>query len=169
MEQRSHRDAAARRWRCADPGWGYEHERQSRIATAAAQTQRSRSAERLNLNAATSLGCDLRGERRSCRNAALLEQECQDRSMDDILAAMARNQPLPAETTASRSASAVVAAGPGSSGISETEPAAGFVKLAMRNMVRKGRQSLFHFGLTALGLTGFLLLIAWLGRPHLPQ
>ena len=45
---------------------------------------------------------------------------------------------------------------------------AGFIKLAMRNMVRKGRQSLFHFGLTALGLTGFLVLIAWLGRPQLP-
>ena len=43
-----------------------------------------------------------------------------------------------------------------------------FVKLAMRNMVRKGRQSLFHFGLTAFGLTGFLVLIAWLGRPQLP-
>ncbi len=89
--------------------------------------------------------------------------------MDDLSAAMARDQPLPAATTASSAASAAVAAGPGSSGISETEPAAGFVKLAMRNMVRKGRQSLFHFGLTALGLTGFLLLIAWLGRPHLPQ
>jgi hypothetical protein len=44
-----------------------------------------------------------------------------------------------------------------------------FVKLAMRNMVRKGRQSLLHFGLTALGLSGFLLLIAWLGRPSLPR
>jgi hypothetical protein len=43
-----------------------------------------------------------------------------------------------------------------------------FVKLAMRNMVRKWRQSLVHFGLTALGLSGFLLLIAWLGRPQLP-
>lgn len=43
-----------------------------------------------------------------------------------------------------------------------------FVKLAMRNMVRKGRQSLMHFGLTALGLSGFLVLIAWLGRPQLP-
>jgi hypothetical protein len=43
-----------------------------------------------------------------------------------------------------------------------------FVKLAMRNMVRKGGQSLLHFGLTALGLTGFLVLIAWLGRPTLP-
>ena len=44
-----------------------------------------------------------------------------------------------------------------------------FIKLAMRNMVRKGRQSLVHFGLTALGLTGFLVLLAWLGRPQLPQ
>jgi len=45
---------------------------------------------------------------------------------------------------------------------------AGLVKLEMRNMVRKGRQSLLHFGLTALGLSGFLVLIAWLGRPQLP-
>ena len=51
----------------------------------------------------------------------------------------------------------------------EAEQRAGFVKLAMRNMVRKGRQSLFHFGLTAAGLTAFLVLIAWLGRPQLPQ
>jgi hypothetical protein len=47
--------------------------------------------------------------------------------------------------------------------------APGFVKLAMRNMVRKGRQSLVHFALTAAGLTAFLLLVAWLGRPTLPQ
>jgi hypothetical protein len=50
----------------------------------------------------------------------------------------------------------------------QPEPQPGFVKLAMRNMVRKGRQSLFHFGLTAVGLLGFLTLIAWLGRPQLP-
>jgi hypothetical protein len=43
-----------------------------------------------------------------------------------------------------------------------------FVKLAMRNMVRKGRQSLVHFGLTTVGLLAFLVLIAWLGRPQLP-
>ena len=49
------------------------------------------------------------------------------------------------------------------------EADAGFIKLAMRNMVRKGRQSLFHFGLTAVGLVAFLLLIAWLGRPAMPQ
>ena len=49
-----------------------------------------------------------------------------------------------------------------------TEENPSFVKLAMRNMVRKGRQSLFHFGLTAVGLLGFITLIAWLGRPQLP-
>ncbi|MBW0174349.1 MAG: DUF3285 domain-containing protein [Vulcanococcus sp.] len=43
-----------------------------------------------------------------------------------------------------------------------------FTKLAMRNMVRKGRQSLLHFGLTAVGLLGFLVLIASLGRPQIP-
>lgn len=54
-----------------------------------------------------------------------------------------------------------------------TEPASSqenpsFIKLAMRNMVRKGRQSLLHFGLTAVGLLGFLVLIASLGRPQIP-
>ena len=43
-----------------------------------------------------------------------------------------------------------------------------FVKLAMRNMVRKGRQSLLHFGLTAAGLSAALLLLAWFARPTLP-
>ena len=43
-----------------------------------------------------------------------------------------------------------------------------FVKLAMRNMVRKGKLSLFHFGLTALGFIGFIVLVAWLGKPQLP-
>ena len=51
----------------------------------------------------------------------------------------------------------------------ETSSPPSFTKQAMRNMVRKGRQSLLHFGLTAVGLTGFLVLIAWLGRPSLPQ
>ena len=49
---------------------------------------------------------------------------------------------------------------------SESSPS--FIKLAMRNMVRKGRQSLLHFALTAVGLIVFLVLIAWLGRPQLP-
>ncbi len=63
------------------------------------------------------------------------------------------------------------AGGDGSSGSSSAASGApaSFIKLAMRNMVRKGSQSLLHFGLTALGLSGFLVLIAWLGRPNLPQ
>ena len=51
----------------------------------------------------------------------------------------------------------------------EPSPPPTFVKQAMRNMVRKGRQSLFHFGLTAFGFLGFITLVAWLGRPTLPQ
>ena len=52
---------------------------------------------------------------------------------------------------------------------SESTPPPSFVKQAMRNMVRKGRQSLLHFGLTAVGFLGFITLVAWLGRPTLPQ
>ena len=48
-------------------------------------------------------------------------------------------------------------------------PPPSFVKLAMKNMVRKGRQSLSHFGLTALIFLGFILLVAVLGKPHIPQ
>jgi hypothetical protein len=43
------------------------------------------------------------------------------------------------------------------------------VKLAMRNMMRKGGQSLWHFGLTTAGFVGFILVLAWLGRPTLPH
>lgn len=50
-----------------------------------------------------------------------------------------------------------------------TAPPASFTKLAMRNMVRMGRQSLLHFGLTAAGFLGFIVLVAWIGRPTLPQ
>ena len=52
---------------------------------------------------------------------------------------------------------------------SESTPPPSFVKQAMRNMVRKGSKSLLHFGLTAVGFLGFILLIAWLGRPTLPS
>jgi hypothetical protein len=50
-----------------------------------------------------------------------------------------------------------------------TTPPPSFAKQAMRNMVRKGRHSLLHFGLTAVGFLGFITLVAWLGRPTLPQ
>ena len=48
-------------------------------------------------------------------------------------------------------------------------PPPSFVKLAMKNMVRKGSQSLSHLGLTALGFLGFILLVAVLGKPNIPH
>ena len=43
-----------------------------------------------------------------------------------------------------------------------------FIKLAMRNMVRKGNKSISHFFITFIILMGFLLLIATLGKPNIP-
>jgi len=74
--------------------------------------------------------------------------------------------PSPMASPPSQAPSGIAAAGSPAAG--EAAPAS-FVKLAMRNMVRKGRQSLVHFGLTALGFTVFIVFVAWLGRPHLPQ
>ncbi|TVP65416.1 MAG: DUF3285 domain-containing protein [Leptolyngbya sp. LCM1.Bin17] len=45
---------------------------------------------------------------------------------------------------------------------SEAPPS--FVKLAMRNMVRKGGKSLFHFSLTVTALLGLLVGLAYLTR-----
>jgi Protein of unknown function (DUF3285) len=44
----------------------------------------------------------------------------------------------------------------------EKEPS--FVKLAMRNMVRKGGKSLFHFALSSIGLIGLFVGLAYLTR-----
>ena len=52
---------------------------------------------------------------------------------------------------------------------SKITPPPSFVKLAMKNMVSKGNQSLFHFGLTASGFIIFIIVIAVLGRPTLPH
>lgn len=46
-----------------------------------------------------------------------------------------------------------------------TEPKDSYVKLAMRNMVRKGKQSLWHFFLTTVGLVGLLVGLAYLTKP----
>ena len=43
-----------------------------------------------------------------------------------------------------------------------------FIKLAMRNMVRKGSKRISHFSITFLILIGLLLLIATLGKPNIP-
>jgi Protein of unknown function (DUF3285) len=39
-----------------------------------------------------------------------------------------------------------------------------FVKLAMRNMVRKGGKSLYHFALSSIGLIGLFVGLAYLTR-----
>ncbi|MBE9077965.1 DUF3285 domain-containing protein [Romeria aff. gracilis LEGE 07310] len=44
------------------------------------------------------------------------------------------------------------------------EPPPSFIKLAMRNMVKKGGTSLFHFFLTAAGLLSLLVGLAYLTR-----
>ena len=43
-----------------------------------------------------------------------------------------------------------------------------FIKLAMRNMVRKGSKSISHFSITFLILIGLLIFIATLGKPNMP-
>ncbi|BAY57233.1 MULTISPECIES: DUF3285 domain-containing protein [Leptolyngbya] len=50
--------------------------------------------------------------------------------------------------------------------ISETpkEPQPSYVKLAMRNMVRKRGTSIFHFALTTIGLLGTLVVLSYLTR-----
>jgi len=47
-------------------------------------------------------------------------------------------------------------------------PPPSFVKLAMKNMVKKGSQSALHFALTAIGFSIFILLIAFIARPSIP-
>ena len=44
------------------------------------------------------------------------------------------------------------------------DPPPSFVKLAMRNMVKKGGKSLFHFTLTTAGLLAVLVGLAYLTR-----
>lgn len=46
----------------------------------------------------------------------------------------------------------------------ETEPKPSYVKLAMRNMVRKGGTSIKHFALTVIGLLAFLIGVSYLTR-----
>ena len=48
-------------------------------------------------------------------------------------------------------------------------PPPSFVKLAMRNMVRKGNQSISHLALTGLGFLLFIICLAWVGRPNFPH
>ena len=45
-----------------------------------------------------------------------------------------------------------------------TEPPPSYVKLAMRNMVKKGGKALFHFTLTTAGFLAVLIGLAYLTR-----
>ncbi|MGB3495649.1 MAG: DUF3285 domain-containing protein [Elainellaceae cyanobacterium] len=45
-----------------------------------------------------------------------------------------------------------------------SEPPPSYVKLAMRNMVKKGSKSLFHFALTTVGLISLFVGLAYLTR-----
>jgi len=47
----------------------------------------------------------------------------------------------------------------------DSKPKDSYVKLAMRNMVRKGGQSLWHFFLTTVGILGLLIGLAYLTKP----
>jgi hypothetical protein len=53
---------------------------------------------------------------------------------------------------------------PASGAASGPETSPSFVKLAMRNMVKKGGKSLFHFALTVTGLLTLLVGLAYLTR-----
>ena len=44
------------------------------------------------------------------------------------------------------------------------EPKPSYVKLAMRNMVRKGKKSATHFTITAFGLLAFFVGVSYLTR-----
>lgn len=48
---------------------------------------------------------------------------------------------------------------------SEPKPTDSYVKLAMRNMVRKRGKSLWHFTLTMIGLFTVLIGLSYLTRP----
>jgi len=68
------------------------------------------------------------------------------------------NQP-PSTTPASEELAAETPIAP-----TNNAPPPSYVKLAMRNMVRKRATSLFHFALTAGGLLGVLVGLAFLDR-----
>lgn len=71
------------------------------------------------------------------------------------------NQPSPATEKTPEPAQPVVEA---TTPAETPEPPPSFVKLAMRNMVKKGSKSLFHFALTSVGLLTVLVGLAYLTR-----
>lgn len=70
-----------------------------------------------------------------------------DSTATESQAPQAPSEALPMESTAQAS-----------------EPSPSYVKLAMRNMVKKGSKSLFHFALTTVGLVTLFIGLAYLTR-----
>lgn len=73
------------------------------------------------------------------------------------------NQPLEGTETPS-SDTRPPAAELSNSELPSSEPRPSYVKLAMRNMVRKRGKSLYHFALTTIGLLTVLVGLAYLTR-----
>lgn len=69
--------------------------------------------------------------------------------------------PSTSEPTAQSAAPVDAAAQPGAE---NSAPQPSYVKLAMRNMVRKRGKSLYHFALTTIALLGVLIGLAYLTR-----
>lgn len=69
-----------------------------------------------------------------------------------------QSSPTPASPAATEPTIATEGAPP------TTEPVPSYVKLAMRNMVKKGGKSLFHFTLTTVALLSILVGLAYLTR-----
>lgn len=69
-------------------------------------------------------------------------------------------EPPSIPTTSEETATAQIP--PTSAGAAPGGPS--YVKLAMRNMVRKRATSVFHFALTAAGLLGVLVALAFVDR-----
>ncbi len=100
----------------------------------------------------------------------VIEGDAPAHAMAELAPGALTGEPMAAEALAAETLAAELpTAEPQAAAPRSSEPPPSFVKLAMRNMVRKGRQSLLHFGLTAVGFIGFILLVAWFGRPTLPQ
>ncbi|WP_228035097.1 DUF3285 domain-containing protein [Oculatella sp. LEGE 06141] len=77
------------------------------------------------------------------------------------------NVPEASAESVDRQSGAIAPESPGAempSTQSTSQPQPSYVKLAMRNMVRKGGKSLFHFTLTTVGLLGLLVGLAYLTR-----
>jgi Protein of unknown function (DUF3285) len=73
-------------------------------------------------------------------------------------------EPAPVNTAVESDSEAAVSNEPLPSSDLPLSPKPSYVKLAMRNMVRKRGKSLFHFALTTVGLLGLFVGLAYLTR-----